>query len=126
VVTPALLLYAGARLGDPQVTAEALGRLRRHAWHRLRGWPGPIVPFLLGKLDASVLDRHAVLSDALAARWRCQADFWVAVRALREGNGTACRERMARCAAGPAGLLESEYHLAGWEVRRGFSDPPFG
>jgi hypothetical protein len=150
VECPAFLMYAGVRLGDAAVEAEAVGLLRNH-WRRhqrrvrrgrprtarqahedlvhpgLYAWPGAIVPFLLGKIDVGELDGAAVNtpSDVLRARWQCQADFAAAVRAVREGDRDGFRSRMASSAASPYGELENEFHLARWEVENGFPTQPF-
>jgi hypothetical protein len=150
VVCPVFLLYAGVRLGDAAVEAEA-ERLLRDRWRKhqrrvkrgparsarqahadfvhpgLLSWPGALVPFLLGEIGAAALDEAAAHtpSDILRARWQCQADFAAAVRALREADDAGLRSRMSRCAASPHGELEHEFSLARWEVENGFPARPF-
>jgi hypothetical protein len=94
VLCPAFLLYAGVRLGDTAVEAEAerllRGRWRQHKQRVKRGrartsrqaqqdfvhpglfsWPGALVPFLVGEIGAAALDEAAAHtpSDVLQARW---------------------------------------------------------
>lgn len=150
VVLPALLLYAATRLVDPVLESEAERLLRGHLQkHRARirrgqaktseqahedfvhpglyAWPGALVPFLLGEIGAEALDRAAAgaRSDIMRSRHQCQADFVAAVRARREENQAAFRDRMKRCAASPYGVLEHEFLLARWEVANGFQTTPF-
>jgi hypothetical protein len=87
-------------------------------------WPGPVVPFLLRKLSVGELDAYVEHhGGTLQARWQCQADFYVGLRALRERQDAVFKERMARSAASPRNhpttYLESEQFLARWEVQRG-------
>ena len=87
-----------------------------------------IVPFLLGRIHTGELDQEAQrpASDILRARFQCQADFYVALRSLREGHTGAFRERMKRCAESSNGALEHEFFLARWEVHHDFPEPAFG
>ncbi len=150
VVCPVFLLYAGARLGDTAVRAEA-ERLLRNRWreHRRRvardhastarqahedfvhpglySWPGALVPFLVGAMGVGELDEAAsrTSSDVLRARWQCQADFAIAVRALLESDTGGFRSRMSRSAVCPHGELEREFYQARWEVEHGFPPRPF-
>jgi tetratricopeptide (TPR) repeat protein len=127
VESPALLLYAAERLDDAPLRKEAWRLLRKHSRRKLGAWPGPIVPYLLGKIDTGALEEAARATDVdiLRVRHQCQADFHVAVRALREGYWEAFQERMIRCAGSSRGLLEHEYYLARWEVQHGFPDRAF-
>ena len=128
VELPALLLYGAERLHDLDYRKLALRLLRKHARRKLQGWPGPIVPFLLGKTDVEVLQQNAQAtpSDILRSRWQCQADFYIALHALREGDRDLFRVYMKRCAENPYGYHETEYYLAHWELAHNFPDPAFG
>lgn len=125
VEAPALLLYAALRLDDPCLREEAMQALRQHAQARLMAWPGPIVPFLLGEMDATAFvdEADATSSDTLRARQACQADFYVALRALLDGNKGGFQARMIECTQTPYKILEHEYYIARWEVEHGFPDP---
>jgi lipoprotein NlpI len=127
VVIPALLLYAGERLDDSAFRTEALRLLHKHARRKLQEWPGAIVPFLLGKIGIAELEKRVqmAINENLLERWQCQADFYIAVRALREGDWATFQSKMTRCSESPYGYLEHEHYLARWEVERGFPDPPF-
>jgi lipoprotein NlpI len=127
VTPPALLLYAAQRLHDAELNKEALRLLRKHARRKLREWPGAIVPFLLGKIGVEELETKVKLAvkEILIARWQCQADFYIALRALREGDWAAFQSRMTRCAENPYGYHEHEHYLALWEAERGFPRTAF-
>lgn len=145
VECPAILLYAATRLRDDRLEAEALRLLRGHWRKHLRrvrrgaaktarqahedfvhpglySWPGALVPFLLGEIDENALDAAATRFEALRSRWQCQADFIAGLRAKREGNEAAFRERMARSAAAQYGELETGFYLARWEVANDFPE----
>lgn len=125
---PGMLLYAALRLEDSALQKEMIALLRKHARRKLGGWPGPIVPFLLGKIDqAELLDqtqhaRHATL----VGRWQCQAHFYIAVRARHNDDDDLFKLHMTRCAESPYGRLEHESYLARWEVQRHFPSLAFG
>jgi hypothetical protein len=150
VVPPAVLLYAAARLGEPELEAEAVrllrGHLKKHQRRVRRGqpktarqahedfvhpglyaWPGALVPFLLGEIGTEELDQAAANSpsDVLRSRWQCQANFVAGIRAWRESNQRMFRDRMAKSAASFHGELEHEFCLAQWEVASGFPVQPF-
>jgi hypothetical protein len=153
VCVPATLLYAGERLNDEELRTRALSILEKH-WrnHQRRvkrqrarnlrqthedfvhpglfGWPGAIVPFLLGEIDTEILqeqvNRTAGNSDTLRARYQCQADFYQALGALRQQDWAGFQIFMKRCSDNPVGgLLEDEYYLALWEVKRRYPIPAF-
>jgi len=150
----ALLLYAAERLQDRELRKEALGLLRKH-WrnHQQRlkrrqkraelgrkqfthqdfvhpglfGWPGVIVPFLLGKVGVSGVQQQVMSAghEILRGRWQCQADFYIGLRALREEDRAGFEAGMTRCAGSFYGLLEHEYCLARWEVQHSFPEVAF-
>jgi tetratricopeptide (TPR) repeat protein len=125
VECPGVLLYAGERLGDDSLRAESLRLLRHVARRKPRGWPGPVAEFLLGEMSPDVLDHHARDDnpEPLAVRQQAQADFYVAVRALRTNDWTTFEKRLRSCASNPRAILEPEYHLAVWEVQQGIPNP---
>jgi hypothetical protein len=122
-----LLLYAAERLDNPDLRREALSLLRKHSRRAPAGWPGAIAPFLLRKFDAAGLEAQvkATRNETLAGRRRCQADFYIALGALRDGDRRLFRAGMARCAESPYGHLEHEHYLARWEVEQDFPEPAF-
>lgn len=146
---PALLLYASERLKDRRLEKEALTILRKH-WRKhqqwmkrkhsqdrythqdfvhpgLLVWPGAIVPFLLGETGVEDLEQavNTSRSEVLQERWQCQADFYIALRALCEGKRSEFEAAMTRCASSRRGELEQEYSLALWELDQGFPEHPF-
>lgn len=149
ILSPTLLFYAGVRLGDSRLEMEARQVLRAH-WQKfvrrvrrredaalitpqnfadpeLWNWPGAIVPFLLGHEDSAWLLHQARKTnvETLALRRECQAQFAIAVDALRSGNRQLFVTSMEACAHNPKGLLEAEYFLACWEMHKGYPNPPF-
>lgn len=125
VEAPALLLYVAERLDNSTLRQEALRLLRRHARRKLTVWPGPIVPFLLGKIDVLRFEQEARTVPALQARWQCQADFFIGLRALQAGDNQLFAEYMTRCVVHPEGLLEHEYYFARWEIALQFPERAF-
>jgi lipoprotein NlpI len=126
VGVPALLLYVAVRLHDEGLARGALRLLHKHVKRpRRRGWPWPIAPYLLGQLDDARVAELAQASPPLRFRHECQAYFYMAVSALRQGNTTAYQTKMRDAIGDSGAFLECEYFLARWEVLRGFPDPPF-
>ena len=150
VKSPALLLYAGTRLSDGELKRKSIQLLRRKwqnyqrrikrretryththsdfVYEGLSGWPGVIVPFLLGKARVDEIETvlENIQNKSLEARWRCQADFYIGLKALIDGDKDAFQTRMHLSSESKFGYLEHEYYLARWELERGFSDQPFG
>jgi hypothetical protein len=149
VTPPALLLYAAERLHDPQLQKEALNLLKKHwsGFQRrqkhmqmgveskeetflhpgLLGWPGAIVPYLLGLVDTAQLENAVKMAKqpVLEGRWQSQADFYIALRALREGDWVGFKEGMSRSAGNSYGPFEHEHYLARWEAGHSFPEPAF-
>lgn len=130
VGAPALLLYAALRLHNGDLRQEAWRLLRKCARRKLAAWPGPIVPFLLGKMAPEEFVREATavsddVNDILRVRHQCQADFYVALRALLDDDRDAYAAGMLRCTQSGRKALEYEYYLAHWEVQHSFPDPAF-
>ncbi len=121
----ALLLYRAERLKDTALRKEALNVLGNHARRNVREWPGPIAPFLLRRIDVTELEQRASAVPNFAGCRQCQADFYIALQAFREGDRPLFATRMNRCAKNQYGRLECEHYLARWEVQRQFPDPAF-
>jgi hypothetical protein len=123
VEVPSLLLYAALRMEDQQLEKEAWHLLRRHARRKLTAWPGPIVPYLLGRIPEVAL-QAAVEAEAkvpvLRERFACQARFYRGVSGLKEGKQDLFQQAMRICAESLYGYLECEYYLASWEVKHQF------
>jgi hypothetical protein len=80
----------------------------------------------LGEIGPATLEQHAraTRSDVLARRRRCQTDFYIALRALDDGDAVVFQQRLVACAQSDGGLLEHEFYLARWEVEVGFTRLP--
>jgi len=122
VESPALLLYAAERLNDKQLRKRALSLLRKHYRRKLDNWPGAIVPFLLGKINRSDLENaaKAATHENLGKRWQCQANFYIALQGLINGDNAAFRTSMELCSESKHGYLEQEYYLARWETQHNY------
>jgi lipoprotein NlpI len=125
VGAPVLMLYVAARLRDETLARLALKLLHKHVKRPRRGWPWPIAPYLLGQLDDARLADLARESAPLRFRHECQAYFYMAVSALRQGDETVYQGKMRDAGGDSGAFLECEYFLARWEVLRGFPDTLF-
>jgi tetratricopeptide (TPR) repeat protein len=125
VQCPAILLYAGERLGDHSLRAESIQLLERAVRRKPRIWPAPIAVFLLGQLNQEQVDEHARtgVPERLANRQQAQADFYVGVQALRLNDLARFETRMRSSASNARAVIEPEHHLATWEVQHGLPDP---
>jgi len=149
ILLPTLLLYAGVRLGEGELEKEAQRMFRAH-WQKfvrrvrcrqgkelrtpqnfadpeLSSWPGAIVPFLLEKEDSSWLLHQARKTDSesLTLRRECQAQFAIAVHAMRSGNRGLFVSNMEACARNSKGSLEAEHYIARWEMLKDYPNSPF-
>lgn len=148
ILLPILLFYAGVRLGEGELEKEAqrlfrahwqkfVRRVRRRQGKELRtpqnfadpelsSWPGAIVPFLLEKEDSSWLLHQARKTDSesLTLRRECQAQFAIAVHALRSGNRGLFVSSMETCARNSKGSLEAEHYIARWEMLEDYPNLP--
>ncbi|MBI4786263.1 MAG: hypothetical protein HY782_04365 [Chloroflexi bacterium] len=122
-----LLLYTAERLDDSGLRQEALHLLRKHTRRKVVEWPGPLGSFVLGRtnLDELARDVGDTKLTTLVERRQCQAEFYVALQALRKGDWSSFQNSISRCAASRQGYLEHEYYLARWEVKHGFPKPAF-
>src|SRR5262249_44232559 len=118
VQPPALLLYAAERLQNEVLRKEALSSLHKFAQSSTTNWPAAIAAFLVEEIGTAELE-DSIESQAQAVnlkiRWHCQADFYIALRALREGNRQIFIDRMTQSAESTRGELEDEYYFAKWE-----------
>jgi HPt (histidine-containing phosphotransfer) domain-containing protein len=112
---PALLLYAGTRLGDQRYVLRG-NRLLSKTWKPKiqRIWPGPAAGFLLGHIDEQSFLEDGYSDPDLEARRLASAHFWVALK-----NPAKAREHYEAAVANEgAGLLEVEHLLAHGELSR--------
>jgi hypothetical protein len=113
---PALLVYAGTRLGDDRYLLRGT-RLLNKAWKPKiqRIWPGPVAGFLLGRVDPGTFLEEGYSDPELEARRVASAHFWAALR-----DAPRAREHYQAAVANEgAGVLEVEHHLAHGELARG-------
>lgn len=110
---PALLLYAGTRMGDERQVLRG-SRLLAKGWKPKvqRIWPGPVAGFLLGHVEARILLEEGYSDPDLEARRLASAHFWVA---LKEPQDARSHYQAAARAEG-ANVLEVEHHLAQGEL----------
>jgi len=112
---PALLVYAGTRLGDDRFVLRGT-RLLTKAWKPKiqRIWPGPVAGLLLEKLDLQTFLEDGYSDPDLEARRLASAHFWAALK-----DPARAREHYENAVAGEgAGVLEVEHHLAHGELGR--------
>lgn len=112
---PALLIYAGTRLGDERYVLRGT-RLLSKTWKTKiqRIWPGPVAGFLLGKIDERSFLEDGYSDPDLESRRLASAHFWAALKDPQ--NARAHYE--AAIAGEGAGVLEVEHHLAHGELAR--------
>ncbi len=112
---PALLVYAGTRLGDERYVLRGT-RLLGKTWKTKiqRTWPGPVAGFLLGKIDERSFLEDGYSDPDLEARRLASAHFWAALKDPRKARA----HYEAAIAGEGAGVLEVEHHLAHGELAR--------
>ncbi len=112
---PALLVYAGTRLGDERYVLRGT-RLLGKTWKTKiqRVWPGPVAGFLLGKIDERSFLEDGYSDPDLEARRLASAHFWAALKDPRKARA----HYEAAIAGEGAGVLEVEHHLAHGELAR--------
>jgi len=112
---PALLVYAGTRMGDERYVLRGT-RLLTKAWKPKvqRIWPGPVAGFLLGKIDERSLLEDGYDDPELEARRLASAHFWAALRDPEHAR----RHYEAAVRNESASVLEVEHHLAHGELAR--------
>jgi HPt (histidine-containing phosphotransfer) domain-containing protein len=112
---PALLVYAGTRLGDERYVLRGT-RLLTKSWKPKiqRIWPGPVAGFLLGHIDLQSFLEEGYSDPDLEARRVASAHFWSALK-----DPQKAREHYEAAVANEgAGMLEVEHHLAHGELAR--------
>lgn len=116
VKPPALLVYAGKRLGDERYVLRGtrlLGKLWKPKVARM--WPGPVAGFLVGALEQDRFLDDGFESPQLEARRLCSAHFWAGVKA-EHPEQAQLHFKAAVEQEGPS-VLEVEHHLAHGELQ---------
>lgn len=110
---PALLIYAGTRLGDERYVLRGT-RLLVKGWKPKvsRIWPGPVAGFLLGHTDVKSFIEDGYDDPDLEARRLASAHFWAALKDPQNAR----EHYQASVAAEGASVLEVEHHLAQGEL----------
>ena len=111
---PALLVYAGTRLGDSRYLLRGT-RLLTKTWKPKiqRIWPGPVAGFLLGHVDEQSFIEDGYSDPDLEARRLASAHFWAALKQPQKAR----EHYEAAIANEGAGVLEVEHHLAHGELQ---------
>lgn len=110
---PALLIYAGTRLGDERYVLRGTRLLHKVFKPKIqRIWPGPVAGFLLGKIDQKSLLEEGYSDPGLELRRLCSAHFWAA---LKDPENARTHYQAATSEEG-ASVLEVEHHLAHGEL----------
>ena len=116
VKPPALLIYAGTRLGDDRYVLRGT-RLLNKGWKPKieRIWPGPVAGFLLGYIGETGFLEDGYDDPDLEARRLASAHFWAALKSPQKA-----REHYEKAIAYEgAAVLVVEHHLAHGELARG-------
>ena len=112
---PALLVYAGTRMGDDRYVLRGT-RLLNKTWKAKiqRIWPGPVAGFLLGHVDLESFLEEGYSDPDLELRRQASAHFWAALK-----DPAKAREHYQAAVENEgAGVLEVEHHLAHGELAR--------
>ncbi len=110
---PALLVYAGTRLGDERYVLRGTRLLSKGFKPKIqRIWPGPVAGFLLGKIDAESFLDDGYADPDLEARRLASAHFWAALKDPQRAR----QHYQAAVAEEGAAVLEVEHHLAHGEL----------
>jgi len=126
-----LLYYMGMTASDHEAVTYAVKYLKDRAKGRkIRFWPGPLARYYLGEFDFSEVLTAATGKDTLAEainaargklmsrRQLCGALFHDGVRRRAQGAEELCLARMRECYALEDPLIEPEWYLARYEVKR--------
>ncbi|MCA1828984.1 MAG: hypothetical protein LC689_18835 [Myxococcales bacterium] len=113
VKPPALLIYAGTRLGDERYILRGTRLLGKNWKPKIqRIWPGPVAGFLLGQIDETRFLDDGYNDPDLEARRLASAHFWAALK-----NPQRAKEHYEKAIASEgAAVLEVEHHLAHGEL----------
>ena len=110
---PALLVYAGTRLGDERYVLRGTRLLLKNWKAKVqRIWPGPVAGFLLGHVDVQTFLEEGYGDPELECRRLAAAHFWAALKDPQKARD----HYQAAVSAEGASVLEVEHHLARGEL----------
>ncbi len=110
---PALLVYAGTRLGDERYVLRGTRLLLKNWKAKVqRIWPGPVAGFLLGHVDVQTFLEEGYGDPELECRRLSAAHFWAALKDPQKAR----EHYQAAVSAEGASVLEVEHHLARGEL----------
>ena len=110
---PALLVYAGTRLGDERYVLRGTRLLLKNWKAKVqRIWPGPVAGFLLGHVDVQTFLEEGYGDPELECRRLAAAHFWAALKDPQKAR----EHYQAAVSAEGASVLEVEHHLARGEL----------
>ena len=110
---PALLVYAGTRLGDERYVLRGTRLLIKNWKSKVqRIWPGPVAGFLLGHVDAQTFLEEGYSDPEFESRRLAAAHFWAALKDPRKAR----EHYQAAVDTDGASVLEVEHHLARGEL----------
>lgn len=120
---PSLLWFASIRRNDLTLQKAAAESLRNVLKSKRREiWPGPLGQFILGRVDFSTVMAATSSVPVLRERQHCQAEFFDAVVALKDGRLTEWIAGLRRASAMNDALLENELYLSRYELSRSYRD----
>jgi tetratricopeptide (TPR) repeat protein len=113
IIIPALLYFASVKLKDKTVKKEASRLLKKRWKSRFSvNWPGAVAGFLLNELDDRKFIESVSSEPTLQRRQLCQANFYVALKYLEQGEVEKYINHLTQCTLSEYGYLEDEYYLA--------------
>ena len=113
VEVPLLLYYAGVRLDNTALKADATRKLKKRIRNKqAMNWPGPLAAYVVGELDEHELLLRVSTMPILQDRELCQAYFWIGVQTLDADPSHSKESWNKAIDCTPACFLEFEYYLA--------------
>jgi lipoprotein NlpI len=120
VEIPLLLYFASVKRADAGLEKQAMRNLKSTLQsNRTVNWPGPLAVFSLHRITEGELLTKVSAQPFLMERQSCQADFWIAVKMLKQGDINRYLKKLTECISyWPTIYLEVEYYLAKGEIAR--------
>jgi hypothetical protein len=87
VEVPLLLYFAAVKTNNALLKTQAVKSLKKIVKSsKSKNWPGPLGAFILENIDENVLLSYVSTQPSLRAKQLCQANFYIAIRNLQNGN----------------------------------------